>query len=114
MNDSKSPIIRPSLPIPNRLRTLFQKHTKIKVSHSWKYQYCKMQLEYDAHQTLTIHLMNLRNIRDTSSVLSASNLQKIDMQFSSEYPLFFSTICGVVCSDGIVTGTEKIVINLDS
>ena len=23
----------------------------------------------------------------------------------------FSTICGVVCSDGVITGTEKIVVN---
>ena len=31
--------------------------------------------------------------------------------FSQLMSLVFSTICGVVCSDGIITGTEKIVVN---
>ena len=35
--------------------------------------------------------------------------EKLDEQ--NVLTFLFSTICGVVCSDGIVTGTEKIVIN---
>ena len=34
--------------------------------------------------------------------------QRVSLKLMSNV---FSTICGVVCSDGIITGTEKIVVN---